>query len=209
MKKDLGGLLNKLHALQSHGARYDLPDDNRQRWVLLRHGYIAHVQANQQQWTQNHQSTMLRELVHALGVGAALAQGKVSDLSEVPAGYPMAEKGIKNGVTWHHMLAATTGLNYTDIQPGERFHYDERNVSEQMVYALAHLYGVNHQNNYQQLLAGYPGVIKTALTDAIGMTATASNNIQIKPKSDCIQTWKTWRVWGFSCWLAGGGKANR
>ena len=107
--------------------------------------------------------TMLRELFHAVSVGAAIQQKRISGVDEDVGRFLPR----RSGINWQHLLAATSGVN-EGCAPGDCFYYDERKVSEEMVYALASVYGTPHES-FGALLEGFEPVVRDSYGDAIGL----------------------------------------
>jgi hypothetical protein len=136
------------------------------RWALWRHGYLVHVEGD---FNSRLEVKSLRKTWHALTVGAAIQQGRLSSYDEYISQYVEGLEGNDALATFWHVVTQTSGFDYpgcddpNDYLPGEIWTYSDYNPYY-LNRALAEVYG------WPYTRAGYTSLLKEAYFDAIGMS---------------------------------------
>ena len=136
-----------------------------QRWALWQDGCLVHAQGD---FNARHDVASLRKTWHAMGVGAAIAQGRLEGLDVPIARYLPELSGLHAEATWRHVLTQSAGFDYPygdypAMAPGEMWTYSDWNLVH-LCNAMARLCGRrDFHDDYHAVAAGL-------YFDAIGLT---------------------------------------
>lgn len=147
------------------------------RWALWRDGHLIHVEG---EFNRKQDVASLRKTWHALTVGAAIHQGKISSVSQQISVWVPELTGAHAAATWWHVITQTSGFDYPygefpAFKPGEIWTYSDKNPRV-LGNALARVYG---KKDFRD---NYAAVLQAAYFGAIGMTGW-----QAVPKQDGVR----------------------
>ncbi len=134
------------------------------RWALWRHGRLVHIEGD---FLEKADVASLRKTWHALIVGAAIQQGRISSPDEKIGRWLPELTGHDAAATWRHVLTQSASFDYPygehpDYRPGEMWTYSDWNLVH-LCNALARVYGKSgYADRYADVAAG-------AYFDAIGL----------------------------------------
>ena len=112
------------------------------RWALWRHGYLIHVDGD---FNKNTEVASLRKTWHALTVGAAIGQNRISSAQQKISVWCKELTGKNAKATWRDVITQTSGFDYPygdhpAYEPGQIWTYSDKNPRH-LCNALARVYG--------------------------------------------------------------------
>lgn len=135
-----------------------------ERWALWRYGYLVGVEG---EWNRRRDVKSLRKTWFALGVGAAIGQGRIPSYDQKLSVWEQDLRGNDALATWRHVMTQSSAFDYPydsqpDYRPGEIWAYSDKNA-KRLCSALGKVYGQRDYRNH------FEDVLKAAYFDAIGM----------------------------------------
>ncbi|MCZ6634782.1 MAG: serine hydrolase [bacterium] len=135
-----------------------------QRWALWRHGYLVHAEG---EFDEPVDVASLRKTWHAMTVGAAILQGRISSYDQKVSTWLSELEGHHAEATWRDVMTQSAGFDYPygdypAFKPGEMWTYSDWNLVH-FCNAMARVYGKRDFQDH------YADVAREAYFDAIGM----------------------------------------
>ena len=151
--------INQFIAENPHTRRKVKP-----RWALWRHGYLVHVEGD---FHETVDVASLRKTWHAMIVGAAIQQQRISSHHQKIQQWLPELEGNDADATWRDVITQSAGFDYPygsyrDYLPGQMWTYSDLNLVH-LCTALARSYG---RHGYHD---DYAQVARQAYFEAIGM----------------------------------------